>query len=76
MKNHSQEILQEAAGDLQEEAESYSWMFEGGKMMGKGKWRLDEGVEVSRTCQGRLRKSMMVGFVQMARGQLMQKHKN
>ena len=39
-KNHSQEILQEAAGDLQEdlqeEAKSYFWSFEGGKNNGKG----------------------------------------
>ena len=67
MKNHTQEILQEAAGDLQEEAESYFWIFEGGKMMGKGNWMLDEGVEVPRTCQGRSGTNMMVGFVQMAR---------
>jgi len=62
LKNHSQEILQEAIGDLQEdiqeEAESYFGSFEGGKMMGKWKLRLDEGVEVSRIFeedQGRMR---------------------
>ena len=38
--------------------------------MGKWKLRLDEGVEVSRTCQKRSRMNVMVGFVQMARKQL------
>jgi len=36
-------------------------------MMEKGKLRLDEGVEVSTTCQGRPGMNGMVEFVRMAR---------
>jgi len=32
--------------------------------------KVDEGVEVSRTCQGRSGMNVMVGFVSMARKQL------
>ena len=35
---------------------------------------MDEGVEMSRACQGRSRGNMMVEFVQMARGKLMEKN--
>jgi len=47
---------------------------EGGKVMGKGNQRLDEGAEVSGAGQGRSRKNRMVGFVQMARKKLMEKN--
>lgn len=45
--------------------------------MGKGKLRLDEGVGVSKTCQGRSAMNVMFGFVQMERKHIYgRKHRN
>lgn len=47
--------------------------FKGGRMVWKGRWRLEGGVKMSEAHQGWLGKKMMVGFVQDARGKIMRK---